>query len=69
MEEKDYTLAELSPEEGKKLSEEITAVLEKYNAEIGVKSILEILKRVPKTEEPTPSPFILNEGENPTKAD
>lgn len=43
----EYKLAELSPEEGKKLVEELQEVLKKYNAEMSVSSNLHILQRVP----------------------
>lgn len=63
METPNYTLAELSAEDAAALTAEITAVLEKYQAEIGVKSVIEILKRVPLTPEepPVPSPFMTEE--------
>jgi len=69
-----YKLEDLSPEEAKDLTEEITKVLEKYNAEIGVSSQINIMKRV--EESPAnpdglvPSPFLTSNGENPeTKSD
>ena len=44
---KEYKLAELSQEDAKKLTEELQAVLAKYNAEMNVSSNLHILQRVP----------------------
>lgn len=44
---KEYQLAELSPEDAKKLTDELQAVLAKYNAEMSVSSNLHILQRVP----------------------
>lgn len=43
----EYKLAELSPEDAKKLTDELQAVLTKYNAEMSVSSNLHILQRVP----------------------
>lgn len=43
----EYKLAELSPEDAKKLTDELQAVLIKYNAEMSVSSNLHILQRVP----------------------
>lgn len=48
------TLNELTPEEQKNLTEEITAVLAKYNAEMGVSSHIEMWKRAPETGIPSP---------------
>lgn len=48
------TLRELDPETAKKVTEELTAVLAKYNCEMGVTSNINILKRV---EEPVLSPI------------
>lgn len=68
MEPQKYQLAELPPEVAEALTKEITAVLEKYNAEIGVKSMIEILQRVPLAEAPVipegavASPFMTEEG-------
>lgn len=45
--EGEYTLAELSPEEQVNLTKDMTEVLEKYNAEIGVHSAITMMKRVP----------------------
>lgn len=50
----EYTTRELTPEEGKALTDDITALLEKHNAEIGVISSIQLLKRVPTD---TPSPY------------
>ncbi len=57
-----YTLQPLSEEEFKNLSSELTEVLNKYNAELGVKSTIEILKRVEKKEDVT-SPYTDDKGE------
>lgn len=65
METPKYTLQDLPPAEAKALTEEITAVLTKYNAEIGVTSQINIMKRVEAKEESIPSPFLTANGENP----
>lgn len=49
MENNTYTLADLTPEEAESLTKEITEVLAKYNAEIGVTSKINIMKRVEDT--------------------
>lgn len=60
--ESEYTTRALTKEEGDALTAEMIAVLEKYNAEMGVKSTIEILKRVPKD---IVSPFMpKNDGNN-----
>lgn len=41
-----YRLEELSPEEGAKLTADMQKVLEKYDAELGVTSSIQLLKRV-----------------------
>jgi len=41
-----YTRSELSPEEASALTKELQDVLAKYNCEMGVKSSIEIFKRV-----------------------
>lgn len=61
-----YKLEELSPEVGEQLKAELQAVLAKYDAEMGVTSSIQLLKRV-EAKDPVPSPFIVNEGENPTE--
>lgn len=43
----EYHLEELSPEDADALTKEMQAVLEKYDAELGIKSMIEIMKRVP----------------------
>lgn len=49
----EYTLTELDPNEAAELTKELQAVLEKYDAEIGVSSAINIMKRVPlETKEP-----------------
>lgn len=56
-----HNLKELTKEEAEQLTKELTAVLEKYNCEIGVKSSIEILKRVEiKQEDGVESPYIEN---------
>lgn len=59
-----YTLEELSPEEAAAMTLELRAVLVKYNAEMGVKSAIELLKRVPIKQDATPSPYPLDGKEN-----
>lgn len=49
MENNTYTLEDLTPEEAENLTKEITEVLAKYNAEIGVTSKINIMKRVEDT--------------------
>lgn len=41
-----YSLEELSPEDSKNLTDELQAVLAKYDAEMGVTSHINIMKRV-----------------------
>lgn len=43
----DYVLEDLTPEEAAALTKDLQDVLKKYNAEMGVKSAIELLKRVP----------------------
>ena len=57
-----YTLQPLPEEEFKNLSSELTEVLNKYNAELGVKSTIEILKRVEKQD--VTSPYTDDKGES-----
>lgn len=67
----EYELKPLSQEEGDNLQKELMAVLEKYDAEIGIKSTLEIMKRV-EVAESVPSPLDENgefKTEEPPKAD
>jgi len=45
-----YELKELSKEEGEQLTKELQEVLAKYNAEMGVSSSIQLLKRVEITE-------------------
>lgn len=52
-----YTLEEPPKEEFEALTKELTAILTKYNCEIGVKSSIEILKRVEAKEEGIPTPY------------
>lgn len=49
MENNTHTLEDLTPEEAENLTKEITEVLAKYNAEIGVTSKINIMKRVEDT--------------------
>jgi uncharacterized protein YxjI len=44
--DKKYTLEDLTEAELKTFSDEMNALLEKYNVEIGVKSSIQVLKRV-----------------------
>lgn len=53
-----YTLGEMNQEEFEAMSKDLNAILEKYNCEIGVKSQIEILKRIPIKEEGIPTPYI-----------
>lgn len=46
----DYELEELNTEESESLTKDMQAILEKYNCEMGVKSSIFIMKRVPKTD-------------------
>lgn len=56
----EYTLEELDKETAEKLTEELKAVLEKYNCEMGTTAVINIWHRKPK-EEPTVSPIQLDE--------
>ena len=47
--EPEHTLVDPTEEEMVNLTTEMTALLEKYDCEIAVRSNIEILKRVPKT--------------------
>lgn len=49
-----YTTRELTKEEGDALTKDLQAVLEKHNAELGIKSVVELLRRV---EDPVLSPL------------
>ncbi len=67
MEEIKYTLADLTPEEADALTKDLQKVLIRHNAELGVKSSIEILKRVEiKNEDGIPSSFTPDE-ESDTK--
>lgn len=44
-----YTMQQMPAAELEAMTAEITVILEKYNAEIGVSSTLQFLKRVPQT--------------------
>ncbi len=57
-----YKQAPLSKEEFDALSVELNTLLEKYNAEIAVKSTIELLKRVEVPEE-VKSPYTDDKGE------
>lgn len=57
----DYELQELEKEEGEALTAELKAVLEKYNAEMGVSSKIEMFKRVTKDEKSVVSPVQLTD--------
>lgn len=60
MGEDTFTLAELSREEADALTKDLQEVLAKHNCEMGVKSVIELLKRVPITppEAPVVSTFL-----------
>lgn len=62
----DYELEPLDEVEGQKLTDELQEVLAKYDAEIGVSSSIQLLKRVPR---PIPSPdeFLPDNGEETTE--
>lgn len=66
----DYSLEELSKEEGEKLTIELQAVLAKYNAEMGVSSSIQLLRRVPTDLTPSPKEFTdgTDEGKEITEA-
>lgn len=61
----EYRLEELTKEEMENLTVELQEVLERYNCDMGVRSSIEILKRVPVTKEEetptTPDEFIIPE--------
>lgn len=64
-----FELRPLSIEKMQQLTNELTAILEKYNCEMGVKSTIELLERVEIKEEITkeegiPSPFLPPNGES-----
>lgn len=62
----EYTTRQLTKEEGDALSKEMLELLNKHDAELGVVSSIQILKRVEKVEEGIPTPFLTQDGENPT---
>jgi len=53
----DYELQELSKEEAEALTKDLQEVLAKYNAEMGVSSTINLMKRAPKPV-PTPAEFL-----------
>ena len=53
-------LQELTKEEAEALTKDLQEVLAKHNCEMGVKSSIELLKRV----EETPSPYLNGENDN-----
>jgi len=61
-------LQELTKEEAEALTKDLTEVLEKHNCELGVKSSIELLKRVEDKENGVISPFIEN-GESNNKTE
>lgn len=68
-ETKKYKLVDLSKEEGDAISKEITAVLIKYDAEMLVKSTIEIMKRVEDVlvgDKSVPSPYVKHPDDNQT---
>lgn len=54
----EYRLEEMSPEEGKALTAELQEVLKKYDAEMGVTSSIQLLKRVHNTPAPADAPVV-----------
>lgn len=60
----EFTLQELSPEEGAALTKDLQDVLTKHNCEMGVKAAIQLLKRVPKE---IKSPY--HDGTNPDKTE
>ena len=58
----EHITRELTKEEGDALTKDLQDVLEKHNAEMGVISSIQLLKRVPKE---IISPFIPKNGDNP----
>jgi len=56
---------QMTKEEFEALSKDLEEVLNKHNAEIGVSSSIQLLKR---EEEPVISPFMTN-GDNPNKTE
>lgn len=63
----EYTTRELTKEEGNVLTKDLQDVLEKHNAEMGVVSSIQLLKRVPKE---IISPFMpKTDGTNPDKTE
>lgn len=62
----EYTTRELTQEEGAELTKDLQDVLKKHNAEMGVVSTIQLLKRVEVKEEGVPSPFIVKtNGDTP----
>lgn len=61
-----YELKPLSQEEGDALTAEMLTLLEKYNAEMNIRSNIEIMQRVEVSEE-VPSPYAKEEPEPQTE--
>jgi len=57
----DYDLVEMEPERGKELTDKIQALLQEYDAEMGVKTEIHIWARKPK---PILSPAEFQPGNN-----
>lgn len=64
MPEPKYTLEDLSKEEFEAISKELSAVLIKYNCDMGVKSSIEISKRVEIKEETNDAEIVSPYQEN-----
>lgn len=69
-----YELKELSPEEAKQITDELQAILAKYDCEMGVTSSINIMKRqelAQPAQEPTLSPIqdVKTNGDEDTTQD
>lgn len=64
--DKQYTTRQLTEAEAEALTKDMTEVLEKHGADMGVVATIQIMKRVEVSEEGIKSPFIVQNGENPT---
>lgn len=59
-----YSLEELTPEQAKALTDDLQAVLEKHNAEMGVVSNIQLLRRVEKQEDVNDTPKETSESDS-----